>query len=256
MRLRVGAAVASLSRCDSVQLNTMATSAAFDTSAFASSLVTSAVGQRLEYRASTSSTMTVADEMLQAEGAAAAHGLIVLAETQTAGVGRRGRAWQSTPDGNLYFSLVWSPRAQGLAAIMPEMVRLNLAAGVAVVRACADAGVSSARIKWPNDVWAGDPARKLSGTILNFNGADAAVLGVGINVLQTSRSAVLPNATSIASELLAAGASAPPSREAVLASFCFELERLMALTPGFTQCAHALHGRASTQPITGDTQLA
>ena len=232
--VRVAAAVASLSRYDSVQLSTMA-APAFDAGAFASSLVTSAVGQRLEYRASTSSTMTIADEVLRAEGAAAAHGLVVLAETQTAGVGRRGRAWQSAADGNLYFSLVWSPRAQGLAAMMPEMVRLNLAAGVAVVRACADAGVPSARIKWPNDVWAGDPARKLSGTILNFNGADAAVLGVGINVLQTSRPAVLVNATSITSELQAAGAAAPPSREAVLATFCSELERLMALPPGFTR---------------------
>ena len=204
----------------------------FDADAFTSLLTTSRVGRRLEYRASTTSTMTVADELLQAEGAAAAHGLVVLAESQTAGVGRRGRAWQSAPDGNLYFSLVWSPAsaAQGMAAMMPEMVRLNLAAGVAVVRACADAGVPSARIKWPNDVWAGEPARKLSGTILNFNGCDAAVLGVGINVLQTDRPAVLANATSIASELLAAGGAAPPSREAVLATFCSELERLMALS--------------------------
>ena len=137
--------------------------------------------------------MTVADELLQAEGAAAAHGLVVLAESQTAGVGRRGRAWQSAPDGNLYFSLVWSPAsaAQGMAAMMPEMVRLNLAAGVAVVRACAAAGVDTARIKWPNDVWAGEPARKLSGTILNFNGQDAAVLGVGVNVLQARSSCLL-----------------------------------------------------------------
>ena len=225
----VAAAVASLSRYDGVQLSTMA-APAFDAGAFASSLVTSAVGQRLEYRASCSSTMTIADEMLRAEGAGAAHGLVVLADEQTAGIGRRGRAWQSASDGNLYFSLVWSPRAQGLAAIMPEMVRLNLAAGVAVVRACADAGVPSARIKWPNDVWAGEPARKLSGTILNFNGCDAAVLGVGINVLQTDRPAVLANATSIASELLAAGGAAPPTREAVLATFCAELERLMALS--------------------------
>ena len=41
---------------------------------------------------------------------------------------------------------------------------------------------------------------------------------------------MLANATSIASELLAAGGAAPPTREAVLATFCAELERLMALS--------------------------
>ena len=110
-----GLALASLSRCcESVQLSTMP-GRSFDADAFTSLLTTSRVGRRLEYRYSTTSTMTVADELLQAEGAAAAHGLVVLAETQTAGVGRRGRAWQSAPDGNLYFSLVWSPAsaAQG-----------------------------------------------------------------------------------------------------------------------------------------------
>ena len=131
--VRVAAAVASLSRHDSVQLSTMA-APAFDAGAFASSLVTSAVGQRLEYRASCSSTMTIADEVLRAEGATAAHGLVVLAETQTAGIGRRGRAWQSASDGNLYFSLVWSPRAQGLAAMMPEMVRVSAVMVMGVMR--------------------------------------------------------------------------------------------------------------------------
>tara|TARA_B110001452_G_scaffold266701_1_gene274299 strand:+ start:1021 stop:1857 length:837 start_codon:yes stop_codon:yes gene_type:complete len=204
--------------------------AAFDADAFSRALRTSRVGRRFEYRASTSSTMTDADAFLCAEGAAAAHGLLVLAEAQTAGVGRRGRSWESAPDGNLYFSLIWAPsNAADAMAMMPEVVRLNLAAGVAVTRACASVGMRSARIKWPNDVWAGSPARKLSGTILNFNGKDAAVLGVGINVLQGG-SVALPNATSVATELSRQQDDRTPSREQMLATFCTELERLMALS--------------------------
>jgi len=214
-----------------VQLRRMA-SDAFNADVFSRALSTTHVGRRFEYRASTSSTMNEAEELLSEEGASAAHGLLLLAETQTAGIGRRGRSWESGSDGNLYFSIIWSPSncVDGVMAMMPEMVRLNLAAGVAVTRACIKVGMVSARIKWPNDVWAGEPARKMSGTILNFNGRDAAVLGVGINVLHGG-SATLPDATSVAEELRRQQPTheetASPSREDMLAIFCLELERLM-----------------------------
>ena len=71
-----------------------------------------------------------------------------------------------------------------MSTLLPTLVRLNLAAPVAVACACEAVGVTSVRIKWPNDVWAGVPTRKLSGVIVDFNGKDAAVLGVGVNVLQ------------------------------------------------------------------------
>lgn len=115
---------------------------------------------------------------------------------------------------------------------MPQLVRLNLAASVAVVRASHDAGIASARIKWPNDVWAGEPTpRKLSGTILNFDGKSAAVLGVGINVLQQMDANATATSLSTLHASLPAEAHVPPiSREAVLATFCSELERLMSST--------------------------
>ena len=212
----------------------------FERDAFLRLLTTRVVGRRLEYHDRVPSTMGLADALLKAEGAAAAHGAVVLAETQTAGVGRRGRSWESTPAGNLYFSLVWSPAGgSDPAKSMPELVRLNLASGVAVVGATAAAGVPGARIKWPNDVWAGVTPRKLSGMLLNFGGGGAAVLGVGINVLEDMRWNA--SATSVATLLAPqppppeadaeACAAAPPlptpSREALLATFCNELERLM-----------------------------
>ena len=212
----------------------------FDVAVFNSLLSTRKIGRRIDCHTSTPSTMNLADERLRKEGAAAAHGSIILAEAQTSGVGRRGRSWQSLPLGNLYFSLLWTPVPPGMptpsspAALLPQLTQLNIAASVAVAKAAESAaGVTTARIKWPNDVWAGSPIpKKLSGTILNFDGKDGAVLGVGINVLQDLSSN--ETATSLwalqRKELESDAFSAPHpavTREAVLASFCAHLERLM-----------------------------
>ena len=176
--------------------------------------------------------MTLADEQLRAEGTDA-HGAVILAESQTSGIGRRGRSWISQPLGNLYFSLLWAPllpAGSTSVALMPQLVRLNLATSIAVVRASHDAGIRSAQIKWPNDVWAGEPARKMSGSILNFDGKSAAVLGVGINVLQDlSQNATATSLDALRSALPPAAQPPPISRESVLATFCNELERLMEL---------------------------
>ena len=114
-------------------------------------------------------------------------------------------------------------------------MRLNLAAPVAVVGACSAVGVGSAQIKWPNDVWAGGQLpRKLSGVILDYNGGDSAVLGVGLNVLQDME--LHPTATSIATLLGVDNGPALLSpgphclRERLLSSFCVELERLVTTT--------------------------
>ena len=207
------------------------------------------LGQRLEYHASLSSTMTAARELVGSEGGASLHGAVVLADEQTAGLGRRGRSWDAEACCSLLFSLVWAPAAAGPPAF-PELVRLNLAAPLAVAGACSLVGVSSGLVKWPNDVWAGVPPKKLSGVLLDYDGREAAVLGVGVNVLQDM--SLHPAATSVAT-LLAAQTPSPPGREAepgwagalepssplapppaslrerLLASFCGELERLMRM---------------------------
>ena len=149
----------------------------------------------------------------------------------------------------MYFSLLWAPLvhagggggsgagAGGAMALLPQLSQLNLAASVAVVHAASAVGVgSTARIKWPNDVWAGSPtARKLSGTILNFDGKEAAVLGVGINVAQDlSANATATSLQTLRNQLSDKDPSAAVEaveREAVLAAFCGELERLMSLSP-------------------------
>ena len=231
-----------------------ATSPSFDVAAFQALLTTRTLGRRIDAHESVPSTMTLADERVRSEGATAAHGSIIIAETQTGGIGRRGRSWLSPPRGNLYFSLLWAPAVHlGLGSgvaltpieLLPQLSQLNLAASIAVVRAAGAVGVgSTARIKWPNDVWAGVPVpRKLSGTILNFDGQSGAVLGVGINVAED----LSTNATATSLATLRAhvddDAARPQavSREAVLAAFCAEIERLMALPIATVLAEYAEH---------------
>ena len=104
-------------------------------------------------------------------------GLVLLALDQTAGRGRRGAAWFSSPAESLAFSILVRP-------LEPRTCwpRLALAAGLAVAEAVAETG-AQAGIKWPNDVWIGQ--RKVAG-ILVESAADFAIVGIGINVNTTT----------------------------------------------------------------------
>lgn len=94
----------------------------------------------------------------------------LVAERQTAGRGRQGRAWVSPP-GNIYASGLVELRAGD-----PPASTLALVAGLAVVEAL---GVSGLSLKWPNDVLAGNA--KLAGVLLERQN-DAVVIGVGVNL--------------------------------------------------------------------------
>lgn len=108
----------------------------------------------------------------------ALHGEVVVAEQQTAGRGRRGRAWASPPGVNLYLSVVLRPE---LAP--PRAPELTLVAAVAACDALREAGVE-AGIKWPNDLIAS--GRKIAG-ILTEVAVDGGrvhwvVVGMGVNL--------------------------------------------------------------------------
>ena len=104
--------------------------------------------------------------------------LWVVAATQSAGRGRRGRTWASPP-GNLYASLLLVDPAP--AAVAPQ---LAFVAGLAVHDACAAlaAGLADAlRLKWPNDLLC--RGAKIAGILIEGEGsADVvAVIGIGVN---------------------------------------------------------------------------
>ncbi|HYG68755.1 MAG TPA: biotin--[acetyl-CoA-carboxylase] ligase [Anaeromyxobacteraceae bacterium] len=172
----------------------------------------------------------------------AAHGEVVVAEAQTAGRGRRGRAWSSPPGRNVYLSVVLRPDLPPGRA--PE---LTLVAAVAVCDALRQAGVD-AGIKWPNDLLAG--GRKIAG-ILTELGSDAdrvswVVVGVGVNV--NARAEDFPEelrgaATSV---LLERGGPAP--RALFTAALLTSLERWLDLhaEEGFEPIRDAWRERSVT----------
>ena len=129
-------------------------------------------GRVYRYLGTVTSTQDEARRWLHDLTDPAHHGAVVLAERQTAGRGRRGRAWQS---GGLTFSVVLR-----MPTALPDLALLPLAAGVALQQACPVGG-----LKWPNDLLAPD-GRKLAGLLLeaDLRGEElrGAVLGVGLNV--------------------------------------------------------------------------
>jgi BirA family biotin operon repressor/biotin-[acetyl-CoA-carboxylase] ligase len=122
------------------------------------------------------STLDLAHE-LAAQGAP--EGTLVLADEQTAGRGRQGRAWHSPRGAGLWMALVMRPRRP------PSAGALAVRAGLAVVDAVAEAAPGlTPRLKWPNDlVVAG---RKAGGVLCEarWTGDELAwvAVGVGINV--------------------------------------------------------------------------
>lgn len=104
---------------------------------------------------------------------------VCFAESQTAGRGRRGRAWVSPFAQNLYCSIGWGFEG-GIAAIEG----LSLVIGLAVERALRQCGIAGIELKWPNDVLYEN--KKLAGVLIEITGDPAGycqvVIGVGINV--------------------------------------------------------------------------
>lgn len=105
--------------------------------------------------------------------------LLVLAERQEAGRGRRGRAWVSPFAENLYYSL-----GLRIESGSSSLDGLSLTVGVAVLRALRESGCAVAGLKWPNDVLVA--GRKIAGVLLELSGDPAGicqvVVGIGINV--------------------------------------------------------------------------
>jgi BirA family biotin operon repressor/biotin-[acetyl-CoA-carboxylase] ligase len=112
---------------------------------------------------------------------------------QTAGVGRRQRAWISPP-GNLACSVIETVEADHSRA-----ATLGFAAGLALETALRQVSgeAASFRLKWPNDVLAGD--KKLAGILIEaepVTGGLAAVVGMGVNVVAAPEGTPYP-ATSL-----------------------------------------------------------
>ncbi|MEU4521007.1 biotin--[acetyl-CoA-carboxylase] ligase [Amycolatopsis sp. NPDC024027] len=107
----------------------------------------------------------------------AADRTVLLAEEQTAGVGRRARSWSSPKGAGLYLSVALRPGVP-----FSVLGSLSVVAGLAVRAAAASVGVDAV-LKWPNDVLV--DGAKCAGILAEaVAGADPSiVLGIGLNVL-------------------------------------------------------------------------
>ena len=123
---------------------------------------------RIEHLEVATSTNDVATELAEA---GAAPGLVVVADRQTAGRGRAGRAWEDRPGGSLLCScLVATPS-------VPTLV--PLAAGLAAHHAVRRQG-TRAELKWPNDVLI--DGAKCGGVLVENPGDGVLVVGIGLDL--------------------------------------------------------------------------
>ena len=159
----------------------------------------------------------------------ARHGDVHVAVAQTQGRGRRGRGWESTRGEGLYLSLVLRPPA----LIAPAT--LSVAAGLAVLDTLGSLGVRGASLKWPNDVLCA--GAKLAGVLIETRGLDARaphyVVGIGVNVAQSSFSRELERERAVTSLLMAGARTSVQDCERTLLAhlavrFDLDAERLGA----------------------------
>lgn len=145
---------------------------------------------------------------------------LVIAERQSAGRGRRGRKWVSPFAQNLYYSLVL--RIEGG---MRQIEGLSLVVGIAVLHALRESGVSTAGLKWPNDLLVGQ--QKIAGILLELVGDPAdvchVVIGVGINVNMQTADEVDQQWTSLQLQI-----GKPVDRNGLTASLNKHLQDLLA----------------------------
>jgi biotin-[acetyl-CoA-carboxylase] ligase BirA-like protein len=106
------------------------------------------------------------------------HGTVVVAEQQTAGIGRHGHTWHSEAGAGLYISIILRP------ALAPDALPvLTMALGIAARRAIDEVTGVQCDIRWPNDLLLN--GRKVAGIMVQS--ADGALIaGIGINANQTA----------------------------------------------------------------------
>ncbi len=177
-------------------------------------LTTARLGRTLTIAASTGSTN---DDARAAAKNGAGDGHVVVAETQTAGRGSRGRTWVSPSGTDIYMSVVAKLR------VAPEKLPpLTLVVGLAVAEALDPLLAGRAQVKWVNDVWV--DGRKLVGILTEGASTGAqiepVVIGIGINVNRRE----FPEGLDIEPTSLARELGKDVDRSLVLASVLNRLE--------------------------------
>jgi BirA family transcriptional regulator, biotin operon repressor / biotin---[acetyl-CoA-carboxylase] ligase len=142
-------------------------------------------------------------------------GAIAVAEVQTEGRGRLGRAWDAPAGTSVLVSVLLLPAVEA-----PRLPELSLVAGGAVAQAIAEVTGLEPAIKFPNDILV--RSRKVAG-ILAESSEGRVVLGIGVNVNQTLEQ--LPADAKTEPTSLRLELSGPVNRARLLAAILLQLER-------------------------------
>lgn len=122
------------------------------------------------------------DLLLEMTNASTPEGLVVFAESQTAGRGQRGNRWISPPRLGLWFSILLRPQLE-----LSESARITSWLAERIAATCGAEFLLDTKVKRPNDVYAG--GRKIAGVLVEMRAVagapHVAIAGIGINVNQT-----------------------------------------------------------------------
>jgi BirA family biotin operon repressor/biotin-[acetyl-CoA-carboxylase] ligase len=150
----------------------------------------------------------------------APEGVVVVADHQTAGRGRRGRSWEAPPSSSLLVSVVLRPPDPRLSSLA------TIACALAAADACGDVAGFTPGMKWPNDLVVGPEQacdeRKLAGVLAEApDGSPAVVVGLGLNLRWPG---ALPSHLESIAVTAEAVADRPVDRDGLLGAYLHRLE--------------------------------
>ena len=170
---------------------------------------------QIHYFGSLGSTMPEAARLAES---GAPHGTVVVADEQTAGIGRLGRSWHSETETGIYCSVLLR-----LSLPLSEIPIATLLLGLATAEAIQQATALACDLRWPNDVLINE--RKVAGILAQLAGG-CVIAGIGINVNQTEFPA---NLRTPATSLLLSGEGREQSREQILIYLLQSIDTFCAL---------------------------
>lgn len=151
-------------------------SAGYDLAALQTALHTRVLGRSVHYMDTTASTNSTAMALAEA---GSSDGSIVVAETQTAGRGRRGRAWHSLRGHHIYCSIIFRIADEHSTWLS----WIPLTSALAAAEAIFETARLPVLLKWPNDMLVSE--KKIGGILcekVGGQGQSVVVIGMGLNI--------------------------------------------------------------------------
>jgi BirA family biotin operon repressor/biotin-[acetyl-CoA-carboxylase] ligase len=162
-------------------------------------LRTSFIGKKMRYFENTPSTIWVGKQLASEGDVSKLHGMVIIAEEQTGGIGRLGRVWVS-PAGGIWITIVLKPKIP-----IDHVFMVTMAGSIAIARAIRKEFDLGALIKWPNDIYIGN--NKVAGLLLELSAEADTIhycllgIGVDVNISPSDLSKVPSSVTSISAEV-------------------------------------------------------